>query len=104
MKLQRFLLVVLVAGAALPAPTRAADPQPTAPPASPIRPADSGAAAVGKLLSPAPRDPGVPLPDPNLPEAGPDEVSSPGARPYARPESGGGVVGLRIPIPAARSP
>jgi hypothetical protein len=70
----------------------------------------SGAAAVGKLMNPQLADPSVPLPTPNLSEK--FEVEQPVQKPqiYGRGEQGGqngsvleGLVGVRIPFPAAPS-
>jgi hypothetical protein len=102
MKMQRFSVFLMVAGMTFPA--WAADVQASGLAASPIRPPESGAAAVGKLLTPNPRDRSVPLADPGLSEALAADVSGDGPRPYVRPESGGGVVGLRIPIPPTHAP
>jgi hypothetical protein len=71
----------------------------------PATTAPSGAEIVGKLLSDQTRasDPDVPLPQPNLnprpPGAGP--LSGPSL--YGRQEDGGGVVGLKFPIPVSRA-
>jgi hypothetical protein len=64
----------------------------------------SGAEIVGKLLSPGASDPDVPLPHPNLAErhdAAPESLSGP--KLFGRGETGGGVIGLRMPIPVDRS-
>jgi hypothetical protein len=70
----------------------------------------SGAAAVGKLINPQPRDPSVPLPDPNL--ADKERATAPDDRPqfYGEPKVFGATdrdpgvlgaqVGVKIPIPA----
>ena len=71
----------------------------------------SGAEAVGKLMNPQRNDPSVPLPTPNLSDK--IEAEQPPQQPqiYGRGEQGGqngsvleGLVGVRIPFPAARSP
>lgn len=70
----------------------------------------SGAAAVGKLINPQQSDPSVPLPNPNLSTR--TEADQPVQKPqiYGRGEQGGqngsvleGLVGVRIPFPAASS-
>jgi hypothetical protein len=64
----------------------------------------SGAEIVGKLLAPGASDPDVPLPHPNLAErhdAAPESLSGP--KLYGRSETGGGVIGLRMPIPVDRN-
>ncbi len=70
----------------------------------------SGAAAVDRLMNPHPADPSVPLPTPNLSER--TDGDQPPQKPqiYGRSEQGGqngsvleGIVGVRIPFPAARS-
>ena len=70
----------------------------------------SGADAVGKLMNPQPADPSVPLPAPNLAER--PNTDQPLQKPqfYGRGEQGGqngsvleGLLGVRIPFPAARS-
>lgn len=70
----------------------------------------SGAAAVGKLMNPQPGDPSVPLPTPNLSDR--VDADRPVQTPqiYGRGEQGGqkgsvleGLVGVRIPFPAAPS-
>jgi hypothetical protein len=70
----------------------------------------SGAEAVGKLMNPQLADPSVPLLAPNLAERA--DVEQPLQKPqiYGRGEQGGqngsileGLLGVRIPFPAARS-
>jgi len=67
---------------------------------SPIDTADT----VNKLLAPRPSDPNVPLPRENLVQTQADEAPLTGPRLYGRDESAngivGGIIGLRIPIPA----
>jgi hypothetical protein len=72
-------------------------------PAPVITPAPSSADIVNKLLSPGPSDPNVPLPRADL--AGQTAESGPSTRPqiFGRGEDGGGVFGLRVPIPADRN-
>lgn len=72
-------------------------------PAPAIAPAPSGADVVNKLLSPGPSDPNVPLPRADL--AGQTAESEPSKKPqiFGRGEDGGGVFGLRVPIPADRN-
>jgi hypothetical protein len=70
----------------------------------------TGAAAVGKLMNPRPADSSVPLATPHI--ADKTDVDQPPQTPqiYGRGEQGGqngsileGLVGVRIPFPAARS-
>jgi hypothetical protein len=58
---------------------------------------------VNKALNPGPSNPDVPLPHPDLanPSGRPDTSSGPQV--FGRQEQGGGVFGLRMPIPADRS-
>jgi hypothetical protein len=59
---------------------------------------------VNKALNPGASDPDVPLPHPNLANSGGDRsVSAAKPQIYGRQEDGGGVFGLRMPIPAARN-
>lgn len=78
-----------------------------APPRSSLTPAETqptGAEIVGKLLSPGASDPDVPLPHPDLAErSDPAPESLSGPKLFGRGESGGGVIGLRMPIPVDRS-
>jgi len=73
----------------------------TAPQASPVAPPPSGAEIVGKMLNP-PDDPDVPLPRRDLATRPPTD--GPRDRPtvFGRQEEGGGVFGVKIPIPADR--
>ena len=59
---------------------------------------------VNKALNPGASDPDVPLPHPDLANSSGDRSAS-SAKPqiYGRQEEGGGVFGLRMPIPAARN-
>jgi hypothetical protein len=72
-----------------------------APQASPVAPPATGAEIVGKMLNP-PSDPGVPLPRRDLATRPP--ADGPLDRPtmFGRQEEGGGVFGVKIPIPADR--
>jgi hypothetical protein len=72
-----------------------------APQASPVAPPPSGAEIVGKMLNP-PDDPDVPLPRRDL--AARPATDGPLERPtvFGRQEEGGGVFGVKIPIPADR--
>ena len=75
-------------------------PAPT--PATEGRP--SNVDLVNKALNPGASDPDVPLPHPDLANSTAEQPASPG-RPqiFGRQEQGGGVFGLRMPIPADRS-
>lgn len=97
MNLQRIFAFLLALSWAVPA--LAGDPHANAPAASPIKPGEPGSAAVGKLLSPGQGDPDVPLPSPQVLGASGAGKSQGEPSPYARQETGGGVLGLRFPIP-----
>ena len=71
------------------------------PQASPVAPKASGAEIVGKLLNP-PSDPDVPLPQSNLATRPPADSPQDHPTIFGRQEEGGGVFGLKIPIPADR--
>jgi len=62
----------------------------------------------GRSLKPGASDPDVPLPHPSLSEEFSDRTDATkpltGPTPFGRGESGGGVLGLRMPIPAQRIP
>jgi len=62
----------------------------------------------GRSLNPGASDPDVPLPHPGLSEEFSDrtDVVRPltGPTPFGRGETGGGVLGLRLPFPAQRGP
>jgi hypothetical protein len=73
----------------------------------PAEPPATAAEIVGKLLAPGASNPDVPLPHPDLSEkySGNSEVEGPlkGPTPFGRSETGGGVLGFRMPIPVERS-
>jgi len=73
-----------------------------APQASPVAPPATGAEIVGKMLADRPSDPDVPLPRRDLATRPP--ADGPTDRPtiFGRQEEGGGVFGVKIPIPADR--
>jgi hypothetical protein len=73
-----------------------------APQASPMAPPATGAEIVGKMLANPPSDPDVPLPQRDLATRPPTD--GPADRPtiFGRQEEGGGVFGVKIPIPADR--
>lgn len=87
--------------------------QKIAPPIAPGLPASSnpsGAEAVGRLINPQPADPSVPLPAPNLGDRSEPDPTLQKPQIYGRGEQGGqngsvleGLLGIRIPFPAARS-
>jgi hypothetical protein len=71
----------------------------------------SGAEAVGRLINPQPADPRIPLPAPNLAERPEADQPPQKTQIYGRGEQGGqngsvveGLLGVRIPFPAARAP
>lgn len=73
-------------------------------------PAPTGAEIVGKLLAPGASDPNVPLPRADLAETPSGNAASSGPQLFGRADPGdgvfdlrGGVMGLRIPIPADRN-
>jgi hypothetical protein len=70
--------------------------------ATAIGPQPSAAEIVGNLLAPHASDPDVPLPQPGLAAVPPANEPSAGPRIFGRGEDGGGVLGIRIPIPATR--
>jgi len=72
-----------------------------APKASPVAPNATGAEIVSKLLAP-PSDPDVPLPRADLATKVPADRPLDGPQMFGRREDGGGVFGLKIPIPADR--
>ena len=104
-------LVVVDPVGALPSVTK--PPQMRAPvkvnaplPAPATGPAPSNVEIINKLLMPGASDPDVPLPHPDLADGGGEPRSAAGSannpRIFGRSEQGGGVFGLRIPIPAER--
>ena len=68
-------------------------------------PVPTGAELVGKLLAEqnGPSDPDVPLPQRGLSRAEPASTPLSGPQMFGRREDGGGVFGLKIPIPVTRS-
>ena len=66
--------------------------------------APTSAEIVNKAINPGTSDPNVPLPRANLPDVASDEPSAgDGPQIFGRREDGGGVFGLRVPIPADRN-
>ncbi len=105
-------LAALALAAFVSIPVYAADlkQNPKIAPGLPATTNPSGAAAVGKLMNPQLADPSVPLPTPNLSDK--IDAEPPVQKPqiYGRGEQGGqngsileGLVGVRIPFPAAPS-
>jgi len=70
-------------------------------------PPATAAEIVGRLLAPGASNPDVPLPHPDLAEQPSVRSETPGPlkgpTPYGRTETGGGVLGFRMPIPVERS-
>jgi hypothetical protein len=70
-------------------------------------PPATAAEIVGRLLAPGASNPDVPLPHPDLSEefSTRPESGRPlrGPTPYGRTETGGGILGFRMPIPVERS-
>jgi hypothetical protein len=58
---------------------------------------------VNKALNPGASNPDVPLPHPDLANSSVAQSGSSGPQVYGRQEQGGGVFGLRVPIPADRN-
>ena len=58
---------------------------------------------VNKALNPGPSNPDVPLPHPDLAKSNGRQETRSGPQIFGRQEEGGGVFGLRMPIPADRS-
>ena len=70
-----------------------------------VAPEPSGAELVGKLLRDenGPSDPDVPLPQRDLSASqGPNSTPLPGPQVFGRREDGGGVFGMKFPIPVTR--
>ncbi len=67
----------------------------------------TAAEIVGRMLAPGPSNPDVPLPHPDLSEKFSDRTEGreplKGPTPYGRGETGGGILGFRVPIPVERS-
>lgn len=93
--------------AARPRPVLTAEAKKPLPGIKPAEPPATAAEIVGKLLAPGASNPDVPLPHPDLSEKYSDrsEVEGPlkGPTPFGRSETGGGVLGFRMPIPVERS-
>jgi hypothetical protein len=94
------------AGSRAPDAVRIAQAGKTLPAVESAVPAEAAAQLVGRMLAPGPSNPDVPLPHPDLAEKSSDrtDAGSPlkGPTPYLRGETGGGVLGLRVPIPVNR--
>ena len=97
-----------------PAPAAKPQPRPARLQAPPrpvaVTPAPTGAEIVSKLLAPGASDPDVPMPRADLGATSSGNASSSGPQLYGRADPGdgvfdlrGGVLGLRIPIPADRN-
>jgi hypothetical protein len=110
MSLVKLSFPALLAAVALPfvfvSPTLAADAKQVPKPAVVKPPVPTGAELVGKLLAEqsGPSDPDVPMPQRGLSRVPEQPASSPlsGPQVFGRQEEGGGVFGLKIPIPANR--
>ena len=87
-------------------PVHMAQAKTSLPGITPGEPQPTAAEIVGKMLAPGASNPDVPLPHPDLSEKFADrtEVEGPlkGLTPYGRGETGGGVLGFRVPIPVDR--
>jgi hypothetical protein len=99
-------LLAVLAFPVLCQPAAAADVKRSASPAAvkPL-PQPTGAELVGKLLSEqnGPSDPDVPMPQPGLGVTrSPASTPLSGPQVFGRREDGGGVFGLKFPIPATR--
>jgi hypothetical protein len=102
-------VAVLLAAVALPVlcqPVSAADARRAAVPGMAVKaPQPSGAELVGKLLreQTGPSDPDVPLPQRGLSTTqAPASTPLAGPQVFGRQEDGGGVFGVKFPIPAGR--
>ena len=102
-------LAASLAGMILPAEGAAQSGQPAASRAQGPKPSpatERGPSAVeilNKSLNPGDSsDPDVPLPHPDLANVGPSAPARNGTQVYGRQEEGGGVLGLRMPIPVDR--
>jgi hypothetical protein len=100
-------IAALLAALVLPVvcqPAFAADvKRPAAPSAAVKAPEPSGAEVVGKLLQNGPSDPDVPLPQRGLGASpAPASPALAGPQVFGRREEGGGVFGLKFPIPVTR--
>ena len=100
-------LVVADPASAMPKATDSARPAAIKPgsakiASTPIASTPSAAEIVGNLLASRASDPDVPLPQPGLAVVPPANEPSAGPRIFGRAEDGGGVLGIRIPIPATR--
>ena len=73
---------------------------PLATPATPRVPTD--VEILNKSLNPGASDPNIPLPQPGLADVAGDQSAGNGPRIFGRGEQGGGVLGLKVPIPAER--
>jgi hypothetical protein len=89
-----------------PRPVQIAQAKKPLPGIKPAEPPATAAEIVGKMLAPGASNPDVPLPHPDLAEKFADrtDVQGPlkGATPYGRGETGGGILGFRVPIPVDR--
>ena len=69
---------------------------------------DNAAEIVGRMLAPGASNPDLPLPHPGLSEefSVRTDVERPltGLTPFGRGETGGGVLGFRLPLPGPRGP
>jgi len=104
----RLAALALMALVSVPAYAADLKQSPKIAPGLPASSNPAGAAAVGRLINPQIIDPSVPLPTPNLSER--IDADQPMHKPqiYGRGEQGGpngsileGLVGVRIPFPAA---
>jgi hypothetical protein len=80
-----------------------AKPAKKTPQASPVAPNSSGADAVNRMLANPESDPDVPLPRRDLATRPPNDGPSDHPTIWGRQEDGGGVFGLKVPIPADRN-
>lgn len=96
---------VVAVPALAPSSQRQAQARTKAPLPSPaVERAPSGADIVNKMLTPGPSNPNVPMPRADLAEdSAASQSSSNRPRIFGRGEEGGGVLGLRVPIPADRN-
>jgi hypothetical protein len=88
-----------------PAPPSPQVPQARTKGPQPTPQAPTNVEILNKAINPGASDPNVPLPRPNLADGVASEPGSGNApQVYGRREEGGGVLGLKMAIPADRSP
>ena len=98
------IFLAIGAGAAGPAAAQAQAKGKAPAPTPAIDRGPSNVDLVNKALNPGPSDPDVPLPHRDLANSTPSQPAvTTGPQIYGRQEEGGGVFGLKMPIPADRN-